>query len=145
MSFHPHHRPSQSSLSSTLYPLSPALTARLQVSFLFAGLSDASQYTRAVSTIRASPHIAASLTKCSLLQLFILCCLLGVDYLLLPAWTRGGAGAASGKAKMDPETARFYFQVCCKLYRILLCMGVISITCFIVFLSIHSSSFGSIL
>ena len=112
MSWQAGHRPSQSSLSSTAYPLPPALTLRLQSSFLLAGLTDASQYARALESIRSNPHIAASFTKCTLLQLFILVCVLGADLLLLPAWTRGQAdGSDAGRVRVTAETARFYFQV----------------------------------
>lgn len=107
----PGHRPSQSSISSTHYPLPPALTARLQLSFLIGGITDASQYSRALAAIQSNPHIRASMTKCTLLQVFILLCVLGVDYLILPAWTRGSATEAAGRTRMDPETAKFYFQV----------------------------------
>lgn len=108
----PSHRPSQDSVSSLAYGLSPLLTARLQASFLLAGLADASQYRRALESIQSNPYIRASLTKCSLLQAFILLCVLGVDYLILPVWTRGSPENASGRSRMmDPDTARFYFQV----------------------------------
>lgn len=108
------HRPSQSSISSLAFPLSPPLLLQLQGSLLWAGIRDASQYSRTIANIRGDPHIAASLTKCTLLQLFILVCVLGVDYLLLPAWTRGAdaPGTGIGRNRVSPETAKFYFQVC---------------------------------
>jgi len=107
----PAHRTNQDSVSSLAYGLSPVLTLRLQASFLLSGLADASQYKKAIESIQSNPHIRASLTKCSLLQAFILLCVLGADYLLLPAWTRGSASSASGRTRMDPESARFYFQL----------------------------------
>jgi hypothetical protein len=93
--------------------LSPPLLLQLQGSLLWAGIRDSSQYSKTIANIRADPHIAASLTKCTLLQLFILVCVLGVDYLILPAWTRGAdaPGTGVGRNRVSPETAKFYFQV----------------------------------
>lgn len=110
----PSHRASQSSISSLSQPLSPALTARLQASFLWAGLQDALQFKKALDSIQLDPVIRAAVTKCTLLQLFILICVTGVDWLLLPTWTRGSAAAAatsSGRQRISEEQARFYFQV----------------------------------
>lgn len=110
----PSHRASQSSISSLAQPLSPALTARLQGSFLWAGLQDALQFKKALDSIQLDPVIRAAVTKCTLLQLFILICVTGVDWLLLPTWTRGAASttASSGRQRISEEQARFYFQVC---------------------------------
>ena len=107
------HRPGQSSLSSLAHPLSPPLTLRLQSGFLLAGLSDSVQYRKAVESIQLDPVIQSAVTKCTLLQAFILVCVTGVDWLLLPAWTRGTAsnGSGSGRQRMTEEQARFYFQV----------------------------------
>lgn len=111
----PGHRPSQSSISSLSYPLSPALVARLQSSFLLSGLTDALQYKSALESIQTNPFIRSQVTKCSLLQAFILVCVLSVDWLLLPAWTRdAGRESASSRTRLTEEQARFYFQVCSK-------------------------------
>jgi hypothetical protein len=108
----PGHRPSQDSVSSLAYPLSPVLVARLQSSFLLSGLGDALQYKRAIEAIQTNPFIRSQVTKCSLLQAFILVCVLSVDWLLLPAWTRdSGRADARGRTRITEEQARFYFQV----------------------------------
>lgn len=106
------HRPSQSSISSLAYPLSPVLVSRLQGSFLWSGLSDALQYRRAIESVQTNPFIRSQVTKCSLLQAFILVCVLVVDWLLLPAWTRDSEREnTGGRIRITEEQARFYFQV----------------------------------
>ena len=109
MAWTPSHRPSQSSVSSLAHPLSPYLTLRLQSSFLYSGLADAFQYPRVLEALKSNPHIQASMVKCALLQCLVLGCVLGLDFLLLPAWTRGNT---EGKLTMEPSTARFYYEVC---------------------------------
>lgn len=128
------HRPSQSSISSLSYPLSPALLARLQSSFLLSGLTDALQYRRAFESIQSNPFIRSQVTKCSLLQAFILVCVLSVDWLLLPAWTRdSGRESTNGRTRLTEEQARFYFQVRAYYYLVSRCSAGHRADCLLLF------------